>query len=78
MTVECEDYLSALSFDLDERMGIAISHWDNSDGRSDFEFNYAPAPQPGSCDGDFSVTQIKVEIDGSNEEPEEDKKEDET
>ena len=75
MTVECEDYLSALSFDLDERMGIAISHWDNSDGRSDFEFNYEQ--EPGSCDGDFSVTQIKVEIDGSNEEPEEDK-EDET
>lgn len=70
MEAECEDYLDPLTHDLNARMGLAISNWDNSDGRADFNFDDAPNPS-GTCDGAWLFSTLDVITWGSNEEKEE-------
>lgn len=70
MEAECEGYLDPLSFDLLDGMGIAISHWDNSDSRADFEFADAPTPAA-TCDGSWLFSEINISTWDSNEENEE-------
>lgn len=65
-----------MTFDLDKKMGFAISNWDNSDGRADFNFDNAP--NPSSCDGAWLFSSLDVLTWGSNEEKEEEEEEDNT
>lgn len=66
MEAECDDYLDPLSNNLDGRMGIVISNWDNKDGRSDFEFNDAPSPS--SRCGSWDLSSLSINTADSNEE----------
>ena len=70
MEADCEDYIDPLTFDLSGNMGIAISNWDNLEGRADFEFNHNDNPS-GTC-GDFTISYIRVETFGYDEKKEED------
>ena len=69
MEADCEDYLHPLTYDLDGKMGLAISNWDNSDKRADFAFDDAPNPSP--CEGAWLFSTLDVLTWGSNEEKEE-------
>jgi hypothetical protein len=69
MEADCSDYLDPLTTDLNQKMGIAISHWDNNDMRSDFEFGDAPNPT-GTCDGSWHFSSVVIYTSDSNEEKE--------
>jgi hypothetical protein len=70
MEADCTDYIDPLTFDLDRKMALAVSNWDNSDGRSDF--NFEDAPNSGdACTGSWLFSTLDVLTYGSNEEKEE-------